>query len=293
VGTVEREHTRVNGCAEVNGTIYCAGGNQPASSGLSFYNTVTGQTGQGPVMPAARYNHAMVSCAGEVYVIGGRNPVPGGLATVNVFRYDPGTGSWSQLTNLIAPRDNCVAAQVGGRIYVLGGFNLIGNRIGTNEVFDPQTESWAAIAPAIINGAGSATAIGNKIYITGGLSTSSGEIGARSCHAYDTTTDSWETLPNMPHNRFAHASANVAGLLYVFGGGADVPGAVHSTVDVFDPATGVWGTKGVLNTPRRYSVGCAVGPVIYALFGEDAAANALYSVEAYRPLRDAFLHMKD
>ena len=60
-----------------------------------------------------------------------------------------------------------------------------------------------------------ATAMGGKIYVTGGYDQG---VSVNSAYVYDPQADAWTQLASMSTVRQSHASAAVDGKLYVFGG---------------------------------------------------------------------------
>ena len=90
-----------------------------------------------------------------------------------------------------------------------------------------------------------ATAMGGKIYVTGGNSQGS---SVNSVFVYDPQADAWTQLASMGTVRQGHASAAVGGKLYVFGGvGA---GVRLSTAEAYDPASDSWAQGPSLTSAR-------------------------------------------
>ncbi|PWR12121.1 peptidase S8 [Micromonospora acroterricola] len=129
----------------------------------------------------------------------------------------------------------------------------------------PRAEdAWAEIAdlPAAIYDNAAANLDG-KVYSVGG----GGGTGLeRRAWRYDPAGDAWSALPDLPTARSKPVAAAVAGKLYVIGGwGAD--NNPVASVDVFDPATGTWGT-----------VPAATNPFPVAAAGQAVAGGKVYLV---------------
>ena len=109
-----------------------------------------------------------------------------------------------------AAEDAPAAAVAGGKIYVVGGIELGGDPQSSVDVFDPQTNSWAA-GPAMGTArAGHAAAVvDGKIYVMGGLSgsTGGGLVNISSVEVFDPRTGSWAAGPTMGVARGSHAAA--------------------------------------------------------------------------------------
>merc|ERR1712194_640396 len=98
------------------------------------------------------------------------------------------------------------------------------------------------------------TAMGGKIYVTGGLNEALAEVS--SIFVYDPQADAWTQLASMSIARESHASAAVGGKLYIYGGlGADGP---LGTTEVLDPASGSWAQGSSLTFPRQFLVAVAL-----------------------------------
>jgi len=73
-------------------------------------------------------------------------------------------------------------------------------------------------------------------------------------------------LSTMPAPRYRVATAAAAGVVYLLGGG-DSLGNAFTTVEAFDPATGLWSSKAAMATPRDGAVAGVIGGRIYVAAG--------------------------
>ena len=126
--------------------------------------------------------------------------------------------------------------ELDGKIYAMGGYGIAIGVLDTVEIYDPQANSWQRVAsmPRGLYGH-AATAMGGKIYVTGGVI--QGSLMNSVC-VYDPQADAWTQLASMSVARRAHASAAVGGKLYIFGGCGN-EGRL-STAEVYDPASDSW-----------------------------------------------------
>ena len=155
--------------------------------------------------------------------------------------------SWASKAPLQVARGALGVAAMNGKIYAIGGSAKDAHMattiefLGTNEEYDPETNSWtmkkemptprAALAIAVYQG---------KVYCIGGK-TGSGYTGVN--EVYDPGTDTWETRTAMPTAR-AFLSASVANSrIYLIGGS---PPEVWNVTEAYDPATDSWTTKAAM-----------------------------------------------
>jgi len=165
-------------------------------------------------------------------------------------------------------RSGLGVAAVNGKIYAIGGSNasgfapsipgsaVLGNRdigghLGTNEEYDPETDTWTYKAsmptPRIVF----ATAVyQNKIYCIGGK-TSDSYTGVN--EVYDPATDTWETKTSMPTARGWLTANVVGGKIYLISG---FP--TETLNEVYDPAMDTWITKSSPETASPWGITSAV-----------------------------------
>jgi N-acetylneuraminic acid mutarotase len=165
---------------------------------------------------------------------------------------------------------------VGGKIYVLGGmardfpidpaqghFDFPWHAVGNTYVYDPRADTWSELAPmpaGTERAAGAIAARHGKIYVVGGTFCHEGQNGEcftdrgrnRLFTAYDTKTDTWQRLPDLPQPRDHMAGAFFGSRLYVFGGRYDTldPSAQFDDVFVYDVRKGRWSEAAPMPTAR-------------------------------------------
>lgn len=115
--------------------------------------------------------------------------------------------------------------------------------------YNVRTDRWSTCAPLHTPRSDFACTVCNdKIYVTGGQSTSTNARGISSAEAYDPTLDEWTSLPSMSTLRYRCAGVSWNGKIHVVGGFAErsdsdcsSPGlAERSSAEVYDPETGRW-----------------------------------------------------
>jgi len=162
---------RATGVAlSVGGRIVLAGGLGPAEDWLDRYDPATGTWSSLAIDPGAPRDHlAAVVVAGELWLIGGREPVSG-IAHNVVTRIDPGTGTSRPGPAMATARSGHAAAVLGGRIVVAGGESLLPPAlIGQAEYLDPVLGAWRPLPdlPFAVHG-GPAVVVGARLLVLPG-----------------------------------------------------------------------------------------------------------------------------
>jgi N-acetylneuraminic acid mutarotase len=182
---------------------------------------------------------------GKVYSVCGLTP----RGSVNsLFIYDPYTDAWK--TGAPAPiaggGDHCNVAAANGKLYLLGAIRIGSSFIdGNTYEYDPAQDRWQAVARMPTpRGASGVAAIGNKIYVAGGL-TAAGSIAT--FEAFDVVSRQWTRLPDMPTARDHLTAQALNGKFYAISGRV---GDVLRANEEFDPATNAWHQRAPIPTPR-------------------------------------------
>jgi N-acetylneuraminic acid mutarotase len=170
---------------------------------------------------------------------------------------NPIANSWASKAPMHVARSGLGVAAVNGKIYAIGGTTESGfvpsafgsdvygyraNGVGTNEEYDPETNTWTYKASMPTPRLAFATAVyKNKIYCIGGQANRS-YTGIN--EVYDTATDTWETKTPMPTPRTWVTANVVNGKIYLMSGygwsGSDSSSKLN---EVYDPETDSWETK--------------------------------------------------
>lgn len=152
----------------------------------------------------------------------------------------PADPTWGQVADYPSAIMDNAADQIDGKIYSVGGYNGAAN-IANGYVYDPDTDSWSAIASmANTREKPAAAAIGGKLYVSGGWSDSGAPVAQT--EAYDPAANSWSTVANNPSPKAAPGSAVADDKLYLVGGCSDGSCTPSNTTVSYDPATNTWAT---------------------------------------------------
>jgi N-acetylneuraminic acid mutarotase len=216
-----------------NGKLYLLGGQSSAAGGGPFLDSVfeldpaVGEWVLKAPMPRARGGGAAAVVDGKIYVAGGRPPHGQDFAV-----YDPAADSWAVLPDVPTGRNHIAAAAIEGKVYVVGG--RFGSGFGSEmtnvvEVYDPLTNSWAAIPRMLtVRGGINSTVIHGCLHIFGG----EGGSGMFNQHeVFDPTTNTWFSLPPMATAVHGVTGSAVIGeWIHLPGGGTAVGGSSGSTI---------------------------------------------------------------
>lgn len=291
---------------EIGGTVvddkvYIMGGlpagNNSTPKGIVWeYNSTTDKWTQKKPMPLPAHHIAVVGYHSKIYVFGGGAQLqPGGPNWVpinNAWEYDPANDSWKPLAPMPTARGAAVAAEVGGKIYVIGGASvhpgakLVGinatvphRALGTNEAYDPATNTWQTRSPMPTARNHAAIGVVNgKIYVLGGRVGSAFVVatGTDVVEEYDPATDSWGyARARMPAPRSGTAYGTYQGKIYVVGGeylDNQIVG-VYRDLQAYDPAANEWTILPPMPVPRHGLVGGIIGNRLFVVSGHLQSGN--------------------
>lgn len=249
---------------------------------------------------------------GKMYVFAGLIPFwkPKGL----VYEYDPASDHWTKKKPMALPSHHVAFTEYKGKIYGFGGFVYPTSGpaawvpINNAWEYDPVADSWKALAPMPSKrGSPVAVAVGDKIYVIGGVGTMPGatdpainqstpQLVVGTVEEYDPEKNTWRERSPMPTPRNHAAIGAVNGKIYVIGGrvGAAFIGLATdvSVVEEYDPATDKWGAPRARMPTARSALGYGtVNGRIYIAGGEfqDPHMMATFrQVEAYDPASNSW-----
>lgn len=180
--------------------------------------------------------------------------------------------SWTQMASMNQARGGLGVATVSGKIYAIGGSIGSGPHppdpyqsgfVGTNEVYDPATDTWTAKASMPTpRDYFAIAAYQNKIYCIGGVvgftvderSGFYSAIASRVNEVYDIVTDTWETKKSIPFTAPKMLANVVNDKIYVM---------QEFFMSAYDPFNDSWTNKTrIPATPRTWS---GVTPVSFVV----------------------------
>jgi N-acetylneuraminic acid mutarotase len=238
-------------------------------------------------LPVATLDAGGAALGGKIYVVAGKN----GAGTFSTTRiYNPATGAWTTGPNLPGPAvENPAVTTANGLLYAFGGSTQPFSGAVTNAaVYDPSTNQWTPLAAMpVARGGATAQAIGNLIYVVGGMDTDGASLDTVS--VFNINTGTWSSVASMSTRRDNPGSAVLNGDLYIFGGrtrNADgtIVANTLNTVEMFDPGTGTWTSRAPMPTGRRTMVVGVLNGRALVIGGERKVDGTAFSEnEEYDP----------
>lgn len=226
---------------------------------------------------------------GQLWIVGGEQFPDNPNATVDAL--EPGSQSWTRVSELERPLSGTVVATLRDRIHVIGGWDPAAypwNGMDRVRVFDPARGSWADAARLATHRYYAAGAVLNgRIHVVGGMFECDIEFCEQplaSHEIYDPATNRWVAGPPMREPRVNPGAAALEGKLYVAGGttGLYRLESPLQSVEVFDPVHNGWSAHTPLpdGGPAHLVV---LGGTMYALVSTRASANSrLYEYDRTR-----------
>jgi N-acetylneuraminic acid mutarotase len=180
--------------AAIGNLIYAAGGEHrrppgspPAPPGapaayepvgdLSVYDPQTNMWRSLPPMHVRRDHAYGAVIDGRLYVTGGRDRPTYNITALEEF--DPSSNTWTERASMPTGRSGGNGAALGGRFYVFGGEGNKASPLGIYdevEAYNPATDVWTPFEPmAHPRHSVSVAAVGDRIYLSGGVPHSGGE----------------------------------------------------------------------------------------------------------------------
>ncbi len=214
---------------------------------------------------------------GAVYVAGGF-----GGDSVQTWRFDPTTATWTRRADLPAPRHHGHLAAHGGHLYFFGGFitQPVVGFVPRPQAwrYEPGGDAWSPIAPLPVGkGAGTAIAAGAFIYVVGGH--------PHTALRYEPAQNRWSELHIEDDAPRDHSAAVLyQDEIWILGGRDHADGMAHNRVAIFNPLTGT-SREGPRMRHARSGFGATVfdGRILVA-GGEDLLGPSLTaSAELYDP----------
>jgi N-acetylneuraminic acid mutarotase len=211
-----------------------------------------------------------------IYVIGGFID----NSSCSIEKYDIQRGKWEIAGQLSSNRTKFSSLPLpNSNILVLGG-KQDGSRIATCEEFcvkDCMSKPSEITLTTAKSGFG-ALIVYDDIFICGG---NDGHSILKTFESYNLKTKKWTSLPSLKYKRDELATAiGPDQKFYAIGGFGGPNNTCLSSVERYDPQTGIWEPLANLNVPRRALAAVCLPDGIYAVGGFDGE-NYLSTVERY------------
>ena len=204
-----------------------------------------------PPMYGVRIAPGEVANGGMIIVYGGSD---GTNSTSTVIGYSPSGDATLTLASMSIDRsDFGYAPDHNGYAYAMGGLDDRGQPLSSAERYNPDSDTWAAIAslptaryhfPAVFDGT-------DQIFIFGGRTNTTSGTETAAVLRYSVSANTWTAMAPMPIAVAGSAAALGAdGKIHVVGGVSG--GATTRVVQVYNPAANSW----VISTPLPEGLAC-------------------------------------
>ena len=235
-----------------------------------------------------RYSHAVVSCDGFIYVIGGRDEFT--KLVSSVLRFDTSANRWAYVSSLPYPLAALGVVAFDGQMYCVGGVSGIGS---VNLVFkySARKDTWQKVASLNMPRGGLAVAADeSNIYAIGGVHKTGNEITTTwtyldSMEVYDKENNSWSFSKPLLSPRAYASAAYLNKRIFLVGGQGQMLG-VCKGFDVYNIVTGEWNSYPYLGVPRSLCGVSTSDTKFYVVGGMSKDGESVNTVETYDILRD-------
>jgi N-acetylneuraminic acid mutarotase len=275
-----------------NGNIYIIGGMAGGTTVLGDVQTARanpdgtlGPWMQGTALPAGRYSHASAAYGGQLYVVAGYTPLPGGNGTVlrdawmAPLTADGALGQWTPANGLATARYSHSAVAASGNLIVTGGLAAGPTRFGDVQVAPLEqngaVSSWNTTTPfPVPRRSHGSIAAGGFFYVIGGLNGAYlADVSSAPVNP-DGSIGAWSSATALPATRGNFGTALGQGRVYVVGGG--------NNASVFDDiVVGSLGANGAISawtptlrlpSPRTGPAAVTAGGRLYVIGGYGSGA---------------------
>jgi hypothetical protein len=288
-----------------NGKVLIAGGytlNGGATTSAELYDPAQGAFTTTGSMSTARFGHVATALGptnGKVLITGGTNF---GTTLASAELYDPATGTFTPTGNMQKARTGHSATLLAdGKVLIAGGYgpNCAGCPDNTAELYDPATGVFTqtgdmpgpiALHSAVLLTSGLVLIAGGDfcgVTGAGGGSECAAEDGTNQALLYDSTTGSFKLTGAMAFARISHSATLLfSGKVLIAGGtGADTPTGLTFSVELYDPATGLFSRTGSMASARTLHTATLLGNGTVLVVGGDETLfddSPLTSAEIYK-----------
>ncbi len=233
------------------------------------------------------------------FSIGSKGYVGGGLnmltsLTVNDFwEYDPGTDTWAQKTNFPGGGTAyCVSFSIGTKGYVCTGMSIY-NTSAYNDLweYDPTADTWTK--KTSFPGDARSLAVGFIIDSLGYVGTGYGDstssyAGFTDFYAYNQTTNSWNTIAQIPSlPSFEGVAFSVLSSGYVTG--QSLNGSMSDSLWKYNSLTNSWSAKANFpDTARCDAAAFSINNLGYFGMGDMGGNHLFNDFWQYNPITNTW-----
>ncbi|KAK9515820.1 hypothetical protein VZT92_026429 [Zoarces viviparus] len=196
---------------------------------------------------APRPYHGAVFLDGSVYCVGGFDSDE---QFSSVHRFDLGTHTWQEVTQMHSSRCYVSTTVMDGCIYAMGGYDGH-DPLRSAERYQPRINQWTVIAPMHERRSdASCTTINGKVYICGGYNRH-GCLSTAEC--YDPETNQWTLIAPMSNMRSGLGVIVFTDCVFAVGGFNGT--SYLDTAEAYYPQTNTWhAVPSMLNSRSNFGI---------------------------------------
>lgn len=263
-------------------------------------------------LPTSRQEVYATTLDGLIYTGGGLAERASAVRG-DFMSYDWRADTWQPLAPLPAARHHITFATAGEVIYAVGGFSGAfpnWRPEDTAWTYDPAGDVWSELPPLpVARGEHVMAAVNDQIYVIGGRVGGSPSAATFPEHRdtarvdiYDVATGTWSRGIDAPTARNSAASAVIDGRIYVVGGrqyleqeDGSAANVNLATLEVFDPATGLWSVRAPMPQAAGGHGAAAFDGKLYVIGGEQWVPEKAVFAESwvYDPATDEWDSLPD
>lgn len=209
-------------------------------------------------LPVARWATASVLLHdGRIMVVGGATGTSSFDAVASATIFDPSSGHWSAVTDMLQPRAYAMAVTLADGSVLVAGGSRNGQPLDTAELYNPDNGTWVATGRLNLpRTQGTLTLLGDGRVLAagGGIEGAPGWSSTASAEIFDPKLGTWTIMPPMSVARARHTATLLADGEVLVAGGATTyhgeTGSVTATAEMFDPRSNSWRAAAPMSEPR-------------------------------------------
>lgn len=237
-------------------------------------------------MPNPECFFGAASVNGEIYAIG----------SSFTYVFNPDSDSWVSKMSMPSHRQGFAIAAYQGKIYVIGGWNSsdptgLHVPLGTNEMYNPTTDSWTTKASMPIPTMNlQANVVNGKIFLISGLLGTNAlkEYLSNATWIYDPSKNSWSQAAPIPTPVFVYASAAVDNKIFIEGGEEGSSSYLSDLNQIYNTETNTWSLGEPLPVTIKNGAASATSGVwapvrLYVIGGTSDGSDSVGTTQLYDP----------
>ena len=186
-----------------NGIAVIGGYDEKGSTFSKFFDLSLNQWSALPSVNQDRSGHALVTCNGCLYCLGGLNAKEFSILS-SVEMLSDVNGFWQHVEPMQTEREEFTAVDIMDTIYAIGGCDNQFRSIKSVEKYDPHSNTWIYVNEMNIERYGhSACVMQNKIYVVGGKNLKHECVSEIEC--YDPLSGNWSIVGNTNEKLYGHS----------------------------------------------------------------------------------------